>query len=467
MYDAYPYLYMQLSKKAEYISAPDWFYNVEYAKEKDRGYDCLEDLFVPGFFEFEIKKGESVYLSLSLSEEATEKLKTDFAAEIKKRTPRTNFENCLINSANQFFVRKPTGTELIAGYPWFSKRLRNTLAALPGLTLQSNNKTDFKKTLDTITADLKAYYTEGQPLKFQDACFADSKLWYAFTLQHYLHFSSEEEVYKKYLPVLKLILNKFKTNSCPNIHMAENGLIHADSTGHPLTWMDTISNNMPVTKRPGYVVEVNALWYNAIAFAVNLSEKFGDTKFVSTWKPIEEQVKNSFIEVFTDENHKGLADFVYQNHKDFTIRPNQIIAASLEFSPLNIYQCNDLLEEVKQNLLTDKGLRTLPPNHLNYHGNCAGSASDKEQAYHQGTAWPWLSGHFAAAYLKIHGKGGLSFVRTMYAKFEEEMKLHGIGTISEMFDADPPHKGRGAISYAWSVAEILRIKFLADNLEKQ
>jgi len=218
----------------------------------------------------------------------------------------------------------------------------------------------------------------------------------------------------------------------------------------------------PVTPRTGKAVEVNSLWYNAVCFAIESAEMAGDRDFIKEWSALPETISRSFIETFWNSDKKYLADYVDGEYKDWTVRPNMLFATSMPFSPITEEMRKDVLSRVRQELLTPRGIRTLTPKSPVYKGIYSGSPQERDFAYHQGTVRPWLLGHFAEGYLKIHGKSGLSMIRNLYSGFEPVLTEYGIGTVSEIYDGDPPHTPRGAISYADSVAELLRMKWLID-----
>jgi len=462
MYHGYTDLYMQISCKNEYTHVPDWYYNIEYQEEMERGYPYQEDLYVPGFFEFDMKAGESVYFSAGTRDLNPALMKRAFNAELGKRTPRDNFENCLINAAQQFIVRRDNRTEVIAGFPWFGRSGRNTFISLPGLTLL---KGDFK----TCEAIIGAMLDDMNGALFPNVCSgnglvygsADTSLWFFWTLQQYALFAnSHEAIWKTYGKRMKLILERFKEGTELNIHMEQNGLLYAGLPGKAVTWMDAVTHGKPVTPRTGLAVEINALWYNAICFALELAALAGDKSFTRKWKEVAEKIPASFLKTFWSEERKYLADYVDGEYKDWTVRPNMLFAASLPYSPVSEEIRKDIISRVKQDLLTPRGIRTLSPKSPVYKGSYTGDITEREQAYHQGTVWPWLLGHFADGYLKIHGKSGLSFIKGIFEGFEPVLTEYGIGTISEIYDGDPPFTPRGAISHAGSVAEILRIAWL-------
>jgi predicted glycogen debranching enzyme len=460
---------MQFSKPVEFISGPDWYYNIEYMEEMKRGYDYKEDLFVPGYFEMNIKKGESIVFSASLDEINPAGLKKKFLAEIARRVPRDSFRNCLINSAQQFFVHEKNKTEIIAGFPWFGSWGRDTFISLPGLTLPVNDYNTFLKVVDTQVAKLKDGLfpnmgTDDSPA-FNSV---DAPLWFFWALQKYIEQTNDETmVWKKYGKVFKTILEAYRDGTSFNIRMDENGLIYAGEEGKALTWMDAVVQGYPVTQRKGYDVEINALWYNAVCLSIYLAEKNGDRKFLNSWNNLPEKIKTSFIQTFWDDKYEYLADYADGECKDWSVRPNQVFATSLPYSPLDDSQKNSVLEKVEKELLTARGLRTLSPKNPQYKGEYIGNQEERDQAYHQGTVWPWLLGHFFEGYLMLHKKSGVSFVNKILYGFEEVMNEHGIGSISEIYNGDPPHLPKGAISQAWSVAEILRSIDLVEKYDEK
>jgi predicted glycogen debranching enzyme len=468
MYHGYTDLFLQVSGPVEYTHVPDWFYKIEYQEEMDRGYEYQEDLYVPGFFEFDIRKGESIYFSAGTTELNPAQMKRAFNAEIGKRIPRDTFEHCLINSAQQFFIRKGKCTGIIAGFPWFSRCGRGTFISVPGLTLTTGDSATCKAVLDTMLADMKGPLFPntgyGSHATFNAA---DGPLWFFWALQQYsLHTGQGEKIWKEYGKKMKIILEGYRNGTDFNIHMEPNGLIYAGVPGMAVTWMDAIVHGKPVTPRIGMTVEINALWYNAIMFSLEIATKAGDKAFVKTWQPFADMIPASFKTVFWNQEKRYLADYVDGEYKDWTVRPNMIMATSLPYCPVSEEIRKEVLSRVKQELLTPRGLRSLSPKSPVYKGSYQGSTPERDAAYHQGTVWPWLLGHFTEGYLKIHGKSGLSFIKSIYTGFESVMTEHGIGTISEIYDGDPPHTARGAISQAWSVAELLRMSSLIKQYEK-
>ncbi len=465
LYEGYPGLYMQFSKKTEFVHVPGWYYNIEYMKEMERGYDYKEDLFVPGYFELSMKKGEVIIFSASTTEKNPVTYKRKYIAELAKRLPRTGYYNCLRNSAEQFIVDRNGKTEVIAGFPWFDTYGRDTFIALPGLTVAIRNPDSFVSVMDTMVKRIKyGLFPNTGSEKDPSYNSIDSSLWFIWALQQLKNYDLTFDIWKKYGVYIKDILKHYREGTLFNIKMHDNGLIYGGAEGKALTWMDAVINGVPVTPRIGYPVEVNALWYNAVMFSLELAKDAGDKHFINEWKVIPEKTAASFIRLFWDEEKGYLADYVNDDFRDMSVRPNMVIAAAMTYSPLTTEMKKSILDVVESELLTPRGLRTLSPKNPNYKGLYEGNQEQRDLAYHQGTAWPWLLEHFCKAYLDIHKLTGLALVRRIYQGFEEEMSVHGIGSVSEVYNGDPPHRGRGAISQAWSVAALLRIRRMIKNL---
>ena len=469
MYHGYPNLFLQFSKKPEYVPIPNWYYNIEYHEEQKRGYDFREDLYVPGYFEIPVRKGDILIFSAGTKEVQTQTLNRQFNKELADRIPRDNFEHCLINSAQQFIVNKDKRTEVIAGFPWFGRWGRDTFIALPGLTLSQGNLKTCKAVIDTMLTELKGAFFPNAG-SFDNPCYnsVDAPLWFFWSLQQYCEFSRcHKLVWKEYGKKIKNILNAFKNGTDFNIKMHENGLLWQGENGKALTWMDAVVAGKPVTPRMGFAVEINALWFNAIMFSLTAAKIANDRKFLIEWIPVAEKIKPSFLDTFWDSAKGYLADVVDEHGKDWSMRPNQVFATSLPYGIIDDIEIRkSILDTVKKELLTPKGLRTLSPKDSRYVGVYEGDQQQRDSSYHQGTVWPWLLGHFCEGYLRIHGEAGLSLVEKLYKGFEEDMVIHGIGSISEIYDGDPPHRPNGTVSQAWSVSEILRMKMMIDQFKE-
>jgi len=467
MYETYDDLYMQFSKGTKFTHKPDWYYGIEYSKEKSRGYEYKEDLYLPGAFELSIKKGESIVFAAGLTEAGKTGLNVLFENEIDNRIPRINFINCLENAAEQFFIHHGEQVELIAGFPWFTVHGRDTFIALPGLTLPKGEHAVFFKVIDTMVGKMnKAFFPSGIQGKLVEYHSVDNSLWFFWSLQQYILFTNDRRtIWEKYGKVMRTILNAYKDGTDHQIYMTDNGLLHAGSENDTLTWMNTRVHGKPVIRRDGLPVEVNALWYNAICFYIELAEENNYTGGIKEWKSIRNKIGTSFNETFWDKSQACLADVVRDDYRDMAVRPNQLFVASLPYSPVTDEVKYQVLQNVQQELLTPRGIRTLSPKNPDYVGIYKGDIIARDRAYHQGSAFPWLFGHFAEGYLKIHGRSGQALIERHLKEFEHEMPEAGIGTISELFYGNPPHKGKGAISHAWSVAELLRVNHILKNLD--
>lgn len=465
MYDGFPYVNLQLSCRNEFVPVPDWYLGVEYLEEQRRGYDYREDLFTPGFFEFRAKKGDVVVFSASTREEKTAGLKTKFTKSISVKIPRDNFKNCLRNAAQQFVEKRGGKTLIIAGYPWFGAWGRDTFIALPGIALARHKLTLYRQVLDTQVSRMKDGMFPNMGDESNPAYNSvDAPLWFFWTLQQFL-LQGGTDCWDKYGGAAKSVIHAFRSGTMFNIHMRENGLIYADAPGKSLTWMDAVIHGVPVTPRRGYAVEINALWYNAVAFALEMAHIAKDRKFIREHEKLLPLIKKSFLELFWDEEKGYLADYVNDDEgQNFFVRPNMVIAVSMPHSMLEKDQMKKILDTADKNLVTPRGLRTLSPRNSAYRGICRGNQEERDNAYHQGTVWPWLFGPFCEGWLKVYGKQGVQRVKNLIFGMEEVMNEHGITTISEIYDGDPPHSPQGAISQAWSVGEVLRI---IDILETQ
>jgi predicted glycogen debranching enzyme len=344
------------------------------------------------------------------------------------------------------------------------------LISLAGISLIQNDTKLFKDVLDTLVREMKdnLFPNKGKGDAI-DYLSSDTSLWFYRTLQQYIEFTGDEEwVWKKYGKLMKNILNRYRNGIDEmGLYIDEKGLLYAEKEGIPLTWMDAVLYEKPVTQRPGYAVEVNALWYNAVAFTMQLATKYKDVQFVLSWNPVQKVIDSAFLEKFTHPKKGIICDYVANDHCSWDVRPNMLFAASLPYSPLSLEQKKSILDTVQQELLTPRGIRSLSPKNVDYKSVYEGNIEDRDRAYHQGTAWPWLLGAYAEAYLKVHGKSGISEIKKLVNGFEDEMMIHGIGTISELYNGDPPYHGKGTISQAWSVAEMRRIIWLIDQTEKK
>ena len=457
MYAGYPDLYMQFNKKNEFVFQPDWYRGLEYPKEQERGYDFNEDLYVPGYFEMDIKKGESVVFAAGIKEVKTRSLKKTFEEEMEERTPRDNFKHCLINAAHQFTNRQNGEAYMLAGYPWFKCRARDMFISLPGLALAIDEKAKYEEVMTTACKAIR-YFINNEPndLKVYEMEHPDVLLWAVWCIQQYAKMVSKEECIEKYGALLKDIIEYIRSDKHPNLFLHDNGLLYTNGHDKAVTWMNSTANGRPIIPRTGYIVEINALWYNALCFVADIS---GEGEFAGSLRALAETTAASFVETFLNE-HGYLLDYVDGRMMDWSVRPNMIFAAAFDYSPLNSRQKKGIVDICSKELLTPKGLRSLSPKSGGYNPNYVGPQTHRDYAYHQGTAWPWLAGFYFEAYLKIYKMSALGFIERHMIGFEEEMTSHCIGSIPEVFDGNPPFKGRGAVSFAMNVAEIQRTLYL-------
>ena len=468
MYQGYPELFMQFSKKNEFIFQPDWYRGIEYPKEQERGYASNEDLYVPGYFEMTIKKGESIVFSASTSQIKSSTLKTLFQKEIDVRVPRDNFYHCLVTAAHQFHNRQPNDDRyLLAGYPWFKARARDTFIALPGLTLAIDEADYFELVMQTAERGLREFM-EGKPLtvKIYEMEQPDVPLWAVWSIQQYAKYVGRDKAFEKYGKLLQDIVMYIKEDKHPNLRLDDNGLLYANGRDRAITWMNSTANGRPVVPRSGYIVEFNALWYNALKFCASMATEKGDQKGAEELETLAAKTKQSFVDTFVNE-YGYLLDYVDGNMMDWSVRPNMIFAVALDYSPLSQQQMKSVLDICTRELLTPKGLRSLSPKSGGYNPMYVGPQTQRDYAYHQGTAWPWLGGFYMEACLKLYKRTRLSFVERQMVGYEDEIDYHAIGTISELFDGNPPFHGRGAMSFAMNVAEILRTMKLMEKYSYQ
>ncbi len=463
MYKGYPCLYMQINKENQFVFRPDWYRGLEYPKEQERGYASDEDLYVPGYFEFTIKKGESVVFSAGLEEVDTDKLAELADYELNVRTPRDNFYNTLVNSAHQFFVHRENEDYVLAGYPWFKCRARDMFISLPGLTLTNNEVKKFEDVMVTAEKAIRDFMA-GQPLTVgvTEIEHPDVLLWAIWCIQQYSKFVSMEKCEEKYGRLLWDIMEWLRGGNHPNLQVKENGLIYSEGRDKAITWMNSSANGKPIVPRTGYIVEFNALWYNALRFCTELCKHVKNEYFTEVLKNAADRCENSFAPMFYNE-YGYLCDYCVDGYRNYDVRPNMVFAVALDYSPLDKKQQKSVLDYCTKELSTPKGLRSLSPKSRGYNPMYVGPQVQRDYAYHQGTAWPWLAGFYMEACLNVYNVRRLSYVDRLLVGYEEELFYHCIGTIPELFDGNPPFHGRGAISFAMNVSGIMRIVKLLDK----
>ncbi|PIN29387.1 glycogen debranching enzyme N-terminal domain-containing protein [Prevotella intermedia] len=464
LYEGYPQLFMQFSKDNEFHYEPYWYRGLEYPKEQARGYYSDEDLYVPGYFEMKIKKGESIVFSGSTSEIKTSTLKRIFDDEVEIRPPRDNFFHCLVNAAHQFHNRKKNNDRyILAGYPWFKCRARDQFIALPGLTLSIEEQDYFELVMETAERGLREFM-QNEPLtvEIQEIEQPDVILWCIWAIQQYVKEAGKESCLKLYGDFLRDMIAYIENGKHPNLFLHTNGLLYAEGKNKAITWMNGMIDGKPVNPRSGYIVEFNALWYNDIKFVAWLFSDTSETEYAAHLEEMASLCKDAFVATFLS-NYGYLYDYVDGNMVDWSVRPNMILAAAVDYSPLEQSQKKSVVDICTRELLTPKGLRSLSPKSGGYTPVCVGDQDHRTRVYHQGTAWPWLGGFYLEACLKLYKRTRLSFVERQLIGYEDEVTSHCLGTIPEYFDGNPPYSGRGAISFAMNVGEVLRTLALLEK----
>lgn len=464
LYDNYTPVYLQCSSPITYQHHPDWFYNVEYEEELNRGYEGVEDLYTPGSFTAEVKDKE-LFITIGTEPIKTENIAKLYTDDIKQHTSRSSFFNCLQNAADQFIVKRNDKTEVIAGYPWFGRWGRDTFIALPGLTLALGKHELCKEIMDSMIEDMNEglfpNIGSGSNAAYNSV---DAPLWFFRALQLYAESThTEKKIWKEYGETMKRILSAYRHGTLNNIRMLDNGLIYAGGPGLALTWMDAVIDGRPVTPRTGCQVEINALWYNAVKFALEMARLAKDSDFIYDWEPMVQDFPTVFKDTFWSKEIGYLADYVNGDYKNFQIRPNMLIATSLPYSPISEKIRQLILKRTCEELLTDKGIRSLSPNDPEYKGHYFGNQAARDAAYHQGTCWIWLLFPFTDGMLAVYQKSAIPVLQRILYKFDNCMTSYGISTIAEITDGDPPHKPNGCISQAWSVAALLYMKWRIEH----
>lgn len=467
LYPEFPYLYMQLSKPANFGGAAYWNNNIYYTKEKERGYDFQEDLLSVGAFEVSLKKGESIVFSASLEEAKSKNLAKDFTKYLKERADRNSFEECLQYTASQFIIQKAGETRIKAGYHWYDSTTRDTFIALPGIALSGSTAKIFDEVLQSaLKYCYNGRFARDISTHIVNPVFdADTSLWFFWTLQQYEKETTrtKKQIWKEYGETLKAILNAFKSREHKTMRMDDNGLIWSDDLSRPLTWFNAESNYGAIVPRNGYVVEVNALWYNAVCYALELAKDAKDKTFLSEWGTMPETIAESFNQIFWIESEKYLADYANNTHQNTEVRPNQLLACALDYSPLSEKRQRKVLAIITQELLTPKGLRSLSPESPRYEGESVGNVFVRDKATFNGSVHPWFVGFYVEANLKLFGDTYIPDGKAFLENFEEEINTHGVGLISAIYDGNPPFNPRGCISNAKNVAEILRAQWLLSD----
>ena len=466
LYNGFPYLNMQVSGQAAFKSQPYWYSGVTYSDEYRRGFDCREDLFVPGSFSLEMKPGDSVVFSASVNEINPKGLKRKFTDTLKKMAVIEDYEDLLAHNAELFKVHHNGKSRINAGFSWLETGLlRETIASLPGLTLYANGDCEeFEQILDTLIEDEKERL-------FHRTTQCEAPLRLTETIQQYIRFcGKEKQVWKKYGETLKAIIESYAPGQRKEIAMHPNGLLWAQMDGVALSWMNAYVYGQPVTERAGYQVETNAYWYNALCFAIDMENKYGakkDNAFVARWTPVRDMVKENFQPMFWREEWGYLVDFVGNGPVSQAVRPNMLIPAYLEYCPVEDEVISEIVMTINDELLTRRGLRSLSPRNEAYRGVYEGSQIDRDLAYHQGCAFPDLLAPYIDLCFRMMGSTFYGRAKYLVEGFFEDISKHGVGAFSELYDGDPPHEPHGAIASAMSTAALLHIVHVMKQYHKE
>ena len=479
-YQGMPPLFFRGSAFSSFTHSPLWYRNFEYDEERERGFDWHEDLFLPGILEVPLKKNGSFVLAVSSGEPVEDPTAMWEAETVRRGQERKEDEKLatgldaedrdilrmLIAAGRQFLITTPSGRPaIIAGYPWFGSWGRDTLIALPGLAFCCGRIEEGIGILAELGRHEKEgllpnfFSGDGKPEAYNTV---DSSLLYFRAVQELFRITGDTElVHSLFWPVMKRIIGCFMAGTRFGIGMDEGGLLQAGSEATALTWMDATVGGSPVTPRHGYAVEINALWYNALCFATELAARLDDPE--GAFAALLPRVRRSFRETFWIEAGGYLGDAFRNGLLDAAIRPNQLFAVCLPYSPLTPGEQTGVVRTVREHLLAPCGLRTLSPADPAYRGRYRGNGIERDAAYHQGTVWPWLVGPFGEAALRVAAdkEAEKAFLRRYLRDFlGSHLTEAGIGTVSEVFDGDTPHSPGGCIAQAWSVAELIRLYML-------
>ena len=463
MYEGFPLLNLQLSSQASSFKfAPVWYQGVTLSDEMRRGYDCREDLWVPGSFEVELKAGESVVFSAAAGEPVNASgLKRSYSATVKKLGSINSYHDQLVRQADSLIRVDGGAKRIVAGYSWlYTGLLRETLGSLAGLTLYAKNSPkEFEEILDTLIAENQERFTRRTTQ-------VESPLYLAVTLQQYIAFHGHaKEVWAKYGPVLESVIESYQPGRRQEVTMQPNGLLWAQMDGVALSWMNAYIGGRAVTERAGYQVETNALWYNAIAFALANNRK--SSAFYKKWAPVKALIEQNFEPLFWNADLGFLADYVDNAGQHLELRPNQLWAVSLDYICVSDEVISSVMRVVNAELVTRRGIRTLSPRDIRYKGVYEGSQIERDEAYMNGCAWPFLLAQYCYASFNMMGKNFIKRAEWLTEGFYEDLSKHGVGCFSELYDGDPPHEPHGAISSAMTVAALLNINWLIEKYREE
>ena len=451
LYEAFPDLYLQFSGKARFRSDAHWYYGITYSDEYRRGFDCREDLLSPGVFEVSLRPGDSILFSAAKYEQKPAEFRKTFRKFYKEAGKPLSDHELLVRCADSLITCHNGRKKINAGLSWmYTGLLRETILALPGLTLYGDHPEDFEEILDNLIAD-------EQERLFHRTTQVEAPLALAQTLMCYIdHGADEKAVWKKYGKTVKKVLESYLPGGRKEVVMHPNGLLWAQMDGVALSWMNAYVGGRAVTERAGYQVETNAFWYNAIRFALDMERKYASNKnFVKQWTPIAALIEANYQKTFWNEGRRCLADYVDNCGQNMDIRPNQLFAISLKYSAIEDELHPLILKVIDSELVTARGIRTLSPRDVKYKGVYEGSQLDRDLAYHQGSTRPWLLAPYIETCFRVKGPSFVKKAEWLTEGFFADLNKHGVGAFSELYDGDPPFEPHGAISSALSTAALL------------
>ena len=463
LYQGFPELFLQLSSsQVQYKHNPYWYNGITYSDEMRRGFDCREDVFVPGSFEVELKPGDSVVLSASAGEAVTPaSLKRRFASIVDKIGPITSFYDQLVKEAD-YLIRKDGGHKrIVSGYSWLDTGLlRETLYSAAGLALYGKrDPAEFEQILDNLIES-------NQERFFHRTTQVEAPLFLAVTLQQYATYKGDvKHVWSKYGKTLEAVIESYLPGVRAEVAMHPNGLLWAQKDGVALSWMNAYINGRAVTERAGYQVETNALWYNAICFALDNNRK--NSKFYKNWEPVKRLIEENFQKTFWNADLGFLADYVDGGGQHLELRPNQLWPVSLDYRCVDDEVISSVMRIVNAELVTRRGIRSLSPRDIRYKGVYEGSQTDRDLAYHNGCSWPFLLAQYCYASFNMMGRNFVKRAEWLTEGFYEDLSKHGVGAFSELYDGDPPHEPHGAISSALTTAALLNVNWLISKYREE
>ena len=466
MYDGFPDLNLQFNtSKAEFKSTPCWYKGITYSDEYRRGYDCKEDLFVPGHFEVDMTEGSSIIFSAAVTQQAPSGLRRKFDSLLAKSPRITSFHDQLSRQADLLIQKRNGRKKITAGFSWmYTGLLRETIMAAPGLTFYADGDVaSFEEIIDNLIAD------ESERL-YRRTTQVEAPLRLAGALWQYIDFGADPaRVWKKYGPVIKGILESYLPGRRAEVAMQPNGLLWAQLDHWALSWMNAYIDGNPVTERAGYQVETNAFWFHSICFAVDMETRFGDPEgaFVKEWTRIRDLVRQNFQPMFWNPEAGYLADYVDNGGQHMEVRPNMIYALLGEGFLVDPEVASSCLHIIDNELVTRRGIRTLSPRDVNYKGVYEGAQPDRDLAYHGGSTRVFLLSPYVEVSFAMKGGAFLNRAKWLVEGFYEDLPKHGVGAFSELYDGDPPHEPHGAISSALSTAALLRVDYFIHRYEEK